>query len=246
MLLQHFGEQHGLSPGGYRTYTGTPVRPSADSARVMSGSRRVQSARTSATFLRANAARTSWVLSTRRLFTWHVTHHAAVKSTNTGRPDAASSATRAGVYGCQSASPAATRRLEAADRRRVGVRGEQRPRERNRAGERGDAGDAPGARASRAHDAPRPEREPETEQREQQAHDRIVVALRAQHPREPDHRRVQRKREHLLEAQQPRARARKQAAPAGQQRERDVGDGHADAERDEDDERDASSIREIA
>src|SRR5947208_11398408 len=71
----------------------------------MTGSRRVQSARISTTFLRANAARTSASLRTSRLLTWHVTHHAAVKSTNTARPELVRSARRAGVYGSQAVSP---------------------------------------------------------------------------------------------------------------------------------------------
>jgi hypothetical protein len=45
----------------------------------MAGSRRVQSARTSATFFAANCVRTSSELSTSLLLTWHVTHHAAVE-----------------------------------------------------------------------------------------------------------------------------------------------------------------------
>jgi len=40
----------GVLPGWYITYTGTPLRPSAASAVVMAGSRRVQSVRNSATF----------------------------------------------------------------------------------------------------------------------------------------------------------------------------------------------------
>src|SRR5437763_138106 len=70
----------------------------------MTGSRRVQSARISTTFLRANAARTSASLRTSRLLTWHVTHHAAVKSTNTARPELVRSARRAGVYGSHALS----------------------------------------------------------------------------------------------------------------------------------------------
>src|ERR1043165_4535760 len=76
----------------------------------MAGSRRVQSARTSATFFAASSARTSSEFSTRRLFTWQVTHHAAVKSTNTGRPEAASAATVSGENAAQSRSALATRR----------------------------------------------------------------------------------------------------------------------------------------
>src|SRR4051794_28867682 len=69
----------------------------------MAGSRFVQSARTSATFFAANALRTSAVFNTRRLLTWHVTHHAAVKSTNTARPAPVNSATVAGVNAAHSA-----------------------------------------------------------------------------------------------------------------------------------------------
>ena len=41
-----------------------------------------------------------------RLFTWHVTHHAAVKSTNTALPLPVSSATFSGDHSCQAISPA--------------------------------------------------------------------------------------------------------------------------------------------
>ena len=58
---------------------------------MIAGSRRVQSARTSATPRSANASRTTASFSTSRLLTWQVTHQAAVKSTNTGLPAASSS-----------------------------------------------------------------------------------------------------------------------------------------------------------
>src|SRR5512144_998120 len=79
----------------------------------MAGSRRVQSARTSATFFAANSARTSSEFSTSRLLTWQVTHHAAVKSTNTGRPEAVSAATVSGLNATQSRSALVTRRSPA-------------------------------------------------------------------------------------------------------------------------------------
>ena len=69
-----------------------------------------------------------------------------------------------------------------------------------------------------------------------QAQHRVVVALRAQHPREPDHRRVQRKRQQLLEALEPRPGTRQPPPPAGEPREQHVRQRHADAERDEHDE----------
>src|SRR5438105_641919 len=74
----------------------------------MAGSRFVQSARTSATFFAANALRTSAVFSTSRLLTWHVTHHAAVKSTNTARPAPVNSFTAAGVNAVHSAAAVET------------------------------------------------------------------------------------------------------------------------------------------
>ncbi len=73
-------------PARRSTYTGTPLRPSWASAAVMAGSRRVQSARSRATFLAAKSASTSASASVVFLLYWQVTHQAAVKSTNTGWP----------------------------------------------------------------------------------------------------------------------------------------------------------------
>src|SRR5690606_20191720 len=59
------------------------------------------SARIKCTALALNACITSLVDNTNRLFTWHVAHQAAVKSTNTGRPLARYSSIFAGSNGCQ-------------------------------------------------------------------------------------------------------------------------------------------------
>ena len=102
--------------------------------------------------------------STSRLFTWQVTHHAAVKSTNTGRPAARSSATRGGVNGCHAASVAATRRarrrVRASHRRATAA---MRPRRRRPA--RRAAATPNARRAAAAERAPRPQRERDDDQR---------------------------------------------------------------------------------
>ena len=88
-------------PGGYSTYSGTPLRPYVASAAVISASRYVQSARRSATRALPNACRTKSLLSATRSFTWHERHHAAVKSINTGRPSRRSASRRATEYRSQ-------------------------------------------------------------------------------------------------------------------------------------------------
>ena len=67
----------------------------------MAGSRRVQSARSSSTRLALKSAITSASASVVRLLNWQVTHHAAVKSTKTGRPLASAACTRSADQGCQ-------------------------------------------------------------------------------------------------------------------------------------------------
>ena len=168
---------------------------------------------------------------TRRLFTWQVTHHAAVKSTNTGRPDDVSAPTLASVKGCH-CEPAAARPMRdgAAASSAASPRNSGQTSDR-RSGERDDARNAPRPRAAGAHDAPRPKREAEAQQREQQADHRVVVRLRPQHPHEPDHGRVERKCEQLLESHQPRTRARQAAAPGRKPRQHHVRHRHADAQR---------------
>ena len=167
LLLQDLGQQQRRPcRAGAARRPGRRLRPSAASACVIAGSRRVQSARTSATSrLARTASRTSSVLSTSRLLTWQVTHQAAVKSTNTGRPAAVSSATRAGVNGVQSrssrAAPTAGRPSPV-----LGVGREQRPRDDAAPASAASAGDAPRPRAAAAHDAPRPQREADAEQRD--------------------------------------------------------------------------------
>ena len=88
-------------PGACSRYTGTPLRPNCARAWVMAGSRRVQSARSSSTRLVLKSAITSASASVVRLLNWQVTHHAAVKSTKTGRPLASAACTRSADQGCQ-------------------------------------------------------------------------------------------------------------------------------------------------
>ena len=73
----------------------------------MAGSRRVQSARTNATFLADRSAITAGLANVVFLLYWQVTHQAAVKSTNTGRPVARICSTRPGSQACQEPSLAA-------------------------------------------------------------------------------------------------------------------------------------------
>src|SRR5260221_1640472 len=72
----------------------------------MRGSWRVQSALRGATSRAANSFTTPALWSAMRLFTWQVTHHAAVKSTNTGWPLAVRLATFSGDHSCHGNSPA--------------------------------------------------------------------------------------------------------------------------------------------
>ena len=67
----------------------------------MAGSRRVQSARSKATFCVAISASKAGLDRVVFLLYWQVTHQAAVKSTNTGRPWARSTSRRSGLQGCQ-------------------------------------------------------------------------------------------------------------------------------------------------
>src|SRR6185312_9141593 len=99
-----WGSSCGAWPAWYSTYTGTPLRPSWPIVAVMAGSRRVQSARSNATFLAARSASTAGFASVVRWLYWQVTHQAAVKSTSTGRPVATIWSTRPGSQGCQRAS----------------------------------------------------------------------------------------------------------------------------------------------
>src|SRR5688572_24178772 len=93
------GRSRGGADGSfeYKTYVGTPLRPNFVSASVMAGSRDVQSALSVATFFSWNFARTDAADNATRSFTWQVRHQAAPKSTNTGRPAARSSFTRASL-----------------------------------------------------------------------------------------------------------------------------------------------------
>ena len=97
---------------GSSNKTRTPARrcgPAAASAAVMAGSRRVQSARSMATFLAVEVGQHVGVgRACVFLLYWQVTHQAAVKSTNTGWPAASSWSTRPGSQGCQ--APASARR----------------------------------------------------------------------------------------------------------------------------------------
>src|SRR5689334_14415087 len=82
------------------------LRPRAASAAVILGSLRVQSARSGTTPLAAKVAITSALCNATRLFTWQVTHHAAVKSTNTAVPCSVYRATFSADHSCQASSPA--------------------------------------------------------------------------------------------------------------------------------------------
>ena len=170
---------------------------------------------------RANAPRTSAAFSTSRLFTWQVTHHAAVKSTNTGRPARRRARdTVAGVNATAIALGARGRRpsrgLRPTRSRRAANSGHATTADDR---ERDERRDAPRARAAGAHDPPCPERE---RRRRRSASIRRSTAslstLRAEHPREPDHRRVQRERQHLLEALHPRAGPRQPPPPSREPR----------------------------
>src|SRR5512145_2482457 len=191
------------------------------SACAISGSRRVQSARTSWTPRARNASSTSWRESTSFLFTWQVTHHAAVNSTNTGFPAAVSAVSVCAEYGCHAPSPA-----------RSGA-----------APSRGNTATASAPAASRPLTprawtaVARQAREPccdgyDHRSREQPYH-RIESRLAAEDPREPYDRRVERERECLLEPHHPRARFRHVRKPRGEPGERDVGQRHPDPERGE-------------
>ena len=181
-------------------------------------------------------ARTSSVLSTSRLLTWQVTHHAAVKSTNTARPAPVSSVTLAGVNATQPAPSAAA----ACARGAPAVSGANSGQAIGAGAATSAAtpamphGRAPPVRRIRhAHSA-----KPDAEQHREEPQHRVVVALRAQHPREPDHRRVEREREQLLEVGEPRPRARQPRPPAGKPREQHVRQRHPEPERDEHQQRD--------
>ena len=124
LLLQDLGQQRGAPcPAGTARRPARRCGQVPRAPRVIVGSRRVQSARTSATLLRANAARTSS----------RVEHEPLVDLAGDAprggeidehRPArAASSATRAGVNGCQPRRPTATRpSAAAAALRAVGAR----------------------------------------------------------------------------------------------------------------------------
>ena len=152
-------------------------------------------------------------VSTSRLFTWQVTHHAAVKSTNTGRPSAVSSATRRDENGSH---PSVADRATAVPRLQRGRDGalvaEERPRDRRIRRAHRDRGGRPRCAPATAPCAPRPQRERDQHERRADAHDGVVADLRAEHPDEPRHRRVQRKREQLLQPHHPGAGPRQQRA----------------------------------
>src|SRR5437868_8976120 len=79
----------------------------------MRGSCRVQSARNATTPREPNSRTTASLCSATRLFTWHVTHHAAVKSTNTARPCDVYEATFSGDQSSHASSPGAALALAA-------------------------------------------------------------------------------------------------------------------------------------
>src|SRR5690349_12946015 len=82
----------------------------------MRGSWRVQSAVSATTPREPNSRTTASLCRATRLFTWHVTHHAAVKSTKTARPCAPYEATFSGDQSSQASSPAPVETLaEGAD-----------------------------------------------------------------------------------------------------------------------------------
>src|SRR6185312_8158787 len=88
----------------YTTYKGTPARPKAANARVMAGSRRVQSPFISVTPLLRKTACTALSAKALRSLTRQVMHQLSVKFTNSGRPAALSLATSAASYGCHSSA----------------------------------------------------------------------------------------------------------------------------------------------
>src|SRR5688572_14263751 len=117
------------------------LRPSAARVSVMRGSWRVQSALSGTTPRAANSLTTAALCSATRLFTWQVTHQAAVKSTNTAFPEVVSSRTFSGDHSCHGNSlarawapagvlgfgagqatskPAAANRIATAGRHRLG------------------------------------------------------------------------------------------------------------------------------
>src|SRR5258708_39970281 len=80
----------------------------------MRGSWRVQSALRAVTLRAAKALTTASLFRATRLLTWQVTHHAAVKSTNTGCPAAARLRTFSGDHACHGSSPARATGVESA------------------------------------------------------------------------------------------------------------------------------------
>jgi len=84
-----------LLAAGDTTYNGTPLRPNVASTAAISASRDVQSARDNNALAPTNARSTASVCKATRSFTWQLRHHAAVKSTNTTRPESRADATLA-------------------------------------------------------------------------------------------------------------------------------------------------------